>query len=95
MIRTGHGDFVVIAEANEHFRSARVQLGVESSELVAVQSGLKQGDQVAVNGQFLLDGAASMRTLQARLDNNTPAKQMDAAPMPMTMHDHSMMGMKP
>lgn len=95
VIRTGHGDFVVIAEANEHFRSARVQLGVESSELVAVQSGLKQGDQVAVNGQFLLDGAASMQTLQARLDNNTPAKQMDAAPMPMTMHDHSMMGMKP
>ncbi|MYM22612.1 efflux RND transporter periplasmic adaptor subunit [Duganella sp. FT135W] len=95
VIRTGHGDFVVVAEAGEHFRSARIQLGIESSEMVAVQSGLKPGDQVAVNGQFLLDGAASMQALQARLDSNAPAKTMTASPKPAAMHDHAMMGMQP
>lgn len=72
VIRTGHGDFVVVAEADEHFRRAKVQLGMESSEYVAIQSGLKEGDKIAVNGQFLLDGAASIQTLQARLVEMKP-----------------------
>jgi len=84
VIRTGHGDFVVVAEPDQHFRSARVKTGVENNELVAILSGLKEGDRVAINGQFLLDGAASMHSLQARLDGmgaaGTPAAS--AAPPP-------------
>jgi Cu(I)/Ag(I) efflux system membrane fusion protein len=67
LIRTGHGDFVVVAEADNHFRRARVTAGVDNGDLVAIGAGLKAGERVAANGQFLLDGAASMQALQARL----------------------------
>jgi len=111
VIRTGHGDFVIVSEANEHFRSVRVTTGVENNDAVAILSGLKEGAKVAVNGQFLLDGAASMQSLQARLDSMAPAQQMPEphaapgmhdshdghdAPMPPTAHDHAhMAGMQP
>ncbi|WP_167761324.1 efflux RND transporter periplasmic adaptor subunit [Duganella callida] len=61
VIRTGRGDFVVAAEANDHFRRVQVQTGLQTDELVAITHGLKEGDRVAVNGQFLLDGAAAMQ----------------------------------
>lgn len=100
VIRTGHGDFVVLADPNEHFRSVRVNTGIENNDAVAILSGLKAGDKVAVNGQFLLDGAASMQALQARLDSMSPAATMPMAgpPAPPTQgHDHAghAMGMKP
>nr|WP_315254672.1 efflux RND transporter periplasmic adaptor subunit [uncultured Duganella sp.] len=61
VIRTGRGEFVVTAEGGDHFRRVQVQTGVETSELVAITHGLKEGERVAVNGQFLLDGAAAMQ----------------------------------
>lgn len=73
VIKTGHGDFVVVAETGDHFRSAKVGTGIETNDAVAILSGLKEGDRVAVNGQFLLDGAASMQALQARLNNGAPS----------------------
>lgn len=69
VIRTGHGDFVVIAEAGNHFRRAKVVQGIETADTVAIISGLKAGDRVVANGQFLLDGAASMQSMQARLES--------------------------
>jgi Cu(I)/Ag(I) efflux system membrane fusion protein len=72
LIRTGHGDYVVLAEAGDHFRSARVEAGADNGHVVAIRSGLKPGDRVAVNGQFMLDGAASMQALQARLAGSGP-----------------------
>lgn len=95
VIRTGHGDFVVVAEAGDHFRSARVTTGIENNDAVAILSGLKAGQRVAVNGQFLLDGAASMQALQARLAGaaapaaaSSPA--VDMAAMPGMGHTHGM-----
>ncbi|MES2163328.1 MAG: efflux RND transporter periplasmic adaptor subunit [Pseudomonadota bacterium] len=73
VIRTGHGDFVVLAAEHAHFRRARVSTGVENQELVAILSGIQAGDRVAINGQFLLDGAASMQAMQARLDSMAPS----------------------
>ncbi|WP_296000619.1 efflux RND transporter periplasmic adaptor subunit [Rugamonas sp.] len=73
VIRTGHGSFVVVAEQANHFRSARIELGLESDDKVAVVSGIKAGDRVVINGQFMLDSAASMLALQARLDSTSGA----------------------
>lgn len=69
VIRTGHGDFVVVAEAGNHFRRAKVTRGLENADKVAILAGLAQGDRVVANGQFLLDGAASMQALQARIES--------------------------
>jgi Cu(I)/Ag(I) efflux system membrane fusion protein len=64
VIRTGRGDFVVVAGADNHFTRVPVQTGIRTDELVAITHGLKEGEQVAVNGQFLLDGAAAMQAPQ-------------------------------
>jgi Cu(I)/Ag(I) efflux system membrane fusion protein len=70
LIRTGHGNYVVVAETDNHFRSAVVQSGIETEDTVAIVSGLHAGDRVVINGQFLLDGAASMQAMQSRLASN-------------------------
>jgi Cu(I)/Ag(I) efflux system membrane fusion protein len=62
VIRTGHGEFVVLADGQDHFHRMPVKTGVASEDMVAITQGLNEGDRVAVNGQFLLDGALAMET---------------------------------
>ncbi len=60
VLRTGHGDFVLRALGQGHFTQVKVQTGIESEDRIAISDGLSKGDQVVVNGQFLLDAAASI-----------------------------------
>ena len=60
VLRTGHGNFVMRAMGQGHFMPVKVTTGIENQERIAIREGVKPGDQVAVNGQFLLDAQASM-----------------------------------
>jgi len=60
VLRTGHGDFVLRAGAHGHFVPVEVQTGLETEDRIAILEGLAAGDKVAVNGQFLLDAAATI-----------------------------------
>ena len=60
VLRTGHGDFVLRALGQGHFAPVKVQTGMETADRIAIRGGLSAGDQVVVNGQFLLDASASM-----------------------------------
>lgn len=60
VMRTGHGDFVMRAMGRGHFMPTRVVIGIEDTDRIAIRDGLADGDQVAVNGQFLMDAAASI-----------------------------------
>lgn len=66
LIRTGHGDFVVISEADGRFHTVEVKPGLEDHEMVEVLDGLRAGTRVATNGQFLLDSASSIQSMQRR-----------------------------
>lgn len=70
VMRTGKGDLVILAEGSGHFTPVNVETGIETSDVVEITSGLRAGDQVAVNGQFLLDAAASMSDTAQRLHND-------------------------
>ncbi len=70
VIRTGHGEFVVVSEGNGHFRSVPVAIGIEDENSVEIRSGLTVGASIAVNGQFLLDAASSLQAMQSRLAPN-------------------------
>jgi Cu(I)/Ag(I) efflux system membrane fusion protein len=49
--------------------------GIETAERIAIRDGLDAGDQVAVNGQFLLDAAASIAdTAQRMRAGQAPAR---------------------
>lgn len=67
VIRTGHGDLVIVADGADHFRQVAVKLGSETRDEVEVTSGLAPGEQVVVNGQFLLGAEASLQASRQRM----------------------------
>jgi Cu(I)/Ag(I) efflux system membrane fusion protein len=67
LIRTGHGDFVILAQGSGHFLPTPVTVALETNDLVAISDGLQEGAQVVVNGNFLLDSAASLSAAVARM----------------------------
>jgi len=69
LIRTGKGDLVMLAEGG-YFTPAKVETGIETNDSIEIIAGLRAGDQVAVNGQFLLDAAASMSDAAERLHHH-------------------------
>ncbi|MDD5385150.1 MAG: efflux RND transporter periplasmic adaptor subunit [Gallionella sp.] len=70
VMRTGKGDWVMLAEGAGHFSPVQVETGIEAADTIEITAGLQAGDQVAVNGQFLLDAAASMSDAAQRMHNN-------------------------
>jgi len=74
IMRTGKGDWVMLAEGEGHFTPTRVETGIETGDLIEIVAGLQAGEQVAVNGQFLLDAAASISDAAQRMQ---PAHEAD------------------
>jgi Cu(I)/Ag(I) efflux system membrane fusion protein len=70
VMRTGKGDLVMLAEGSGYFTPVKVETGIETTDSIEITAGLHAGDQVAVNGQFLLDAAASMSDAVQRLHDD-------------------------
>lgn len=70
VMRTGKGDLVMLAEGSGYFTPVKVETGIETTDSIEIIAGLHAGDQVAVNGQFLLDAAASMSDSAQRLHDD-------------------------
>ncbi len=64
LIRTGHGDFVIVGSDPTHFRNAKVTVGIEDDDNVEIINGIHSGEKIVVNAQFLLDAAGSLQSLQ-------------------------------
>ena len=73
VMRTGKGDLVMLADGEGHFTPVKVETGIETSDVIEITAGLHAGDRVAVNGQFLLDAAASMSDAAQRMHSNHDA----------------------
>lgn len=67
VMRTGHGNFVMRSMGQGHFMPVKVLTGIEDADHIGIREGLSQGDQVAVNGQFLMDAAASIADSAQRM----------------------------
>ena len=87
VIQTGRRAVVMLAEENGRFRPVEVQPGIESAGQTEIKRGLQAGQRVVVSSQFLIDSEASLRGLEARLNNSAgasaaPAAGVSAAPAP-------------
>jgi Cu(I)/Ag(I) efflux system membrane fusion protein len=60
LIRTGEGDRVILARGNGRFRPVSVEAGIESGDYIEILSGLEEGQQIVVSGQFLIDSESSL-----------------------------------
>lgn len=70
VMRTGKGDWVIVSNGEGHFTPTRVETGIEATDFIEIIDGLQANDKVAINGQFLLDAAASMSDAAQRLHSN-------------------------
>ncbi len=63
VIRTGTRAVVIVKNAAGGFEPHDVSLGVDAGDDVEVVTGLQEGDQVVVSGQFLIDSEARLRSV--------------------------------
>jgi Cu(I)/Ag(I) efflux system membrane fusion protein len=60
VLDTGTRKIVYLAKADGVFEAREVQVGAPTEELFPVSSGLKPGDKVVLNGNFLIDSQAQL-----------------------------------
>lgn len=85
IIATGKRKVVIVKE--EHgFRPVEVTTGQENAGHTEILSGLAEGENVVVSGQFLIDSEASLSGVMARLSQQQDAGH-DTAGMKMPMQE--------
>lgn len=70
VMHTGNGNKVMLSRGDGHFIPVSVETGIESGDFIEITDGLQEGAQVAVNGQFLLDAAASLSDSAQRMQGD-------------------------
>lgn len=79
VIQTGRRTVVILAEEDGRFRPVEVKAGVESGGQTEIKEGLQAGQRVVVSSQFLIDSEASLRGVEARLNNGQQGAAAAAA----------------
>jgi Cu(I)/Ag(I) efflux system membrane fusion protein len=80
VIQTGKRTVVMIAEENGRFRPVEVQAGIESGGQTEIKRGLQAGQKVVVSSQFLIDSEASLKGVEARLNDAPKLTAANTAP---------------
>ncbi|HEX2613233.1 MAG TPA: heavy metal-binding domain-containing protein [Fibrobacteria bacterium] len=62
LVRTENRMRVVVALGGGRFQPRPVEIGEETSDSVSIVSGLKEGEEIVLSGQFLLDSESSLRS---------------------------------
>ncbi len=82
VITTGKRNVVLLAEEggnSGHVRPVEVELGIESGGQTEIKRGLAAGQRVVVSSQFMIDSEASLKGVEARL-NDAMAPAMPRQP---------------
>lgn len=85
IIATGKRKIVIVKEANG-YRPVEIATGQERDSCTEILSGLSEGEDVVVSGQFLIDSEASLSGVLARLSQQgkSMGKGMNDMPMEKT-----------
>jgi membrane fusion protein, copper/silver efflux system len=81
VIHTGRRSVVMLAEPEGRFRPVEVKPGLEAQGQTEILAGLEPGQRVVLAGQFLIDSEATLRGVEARL-NQAPGAPAAAPPAP-------------
>ena len=76
IIATGQRNVVMLAEEGGRYRPVNVETGLESGGQIEIKKGLVAGQRVVVSSQFLIDSEASLKGVEARLNNEAPAQSV-------------------
>ena len=67
LIRTESEDRVIVALGGGRFKPVRVRTGIETGGQVEILSGLKEGEEIVVSAQFLIDSESSLQASLRRM----------------------------
>jgi Cu(I)/Ag(I) efflux system membrane fusion protein len=68
LLRTGEGSRVIVSKGGGRFQPVAVVPGLESGDVIEVISGLEEGQEIVVSGQFLIDSESSLRADFQRME---------------------------
>ena len=77
LIRTGRNERVIVALGDGRFEARTVSAGIESGDWVEIVNGLKEGEEVVVSGQFLIDSEASIKASFTRMSKPGKKPEME------------------
>lgn len=80
VIQTGKRVVVMLAEDKGKFRPVEVETGIESNGQTEIKRGLQAGQRVVVSSQFLIDSEASLKGVEARLNDAPKPSTANTAP---------------
>lgn len=80
VIQTGKRTVVMLAEENGRFRPVDVEAGIETGGQTEIKRGLQPGQRVVVSSQFLIDSEASLKGVEARLNEVPKPAAANTAP---------------
>ncbi len=80
VIQTGRRTVVMLAEADGRFRPVEVEAGLETGGQTEIRRGLRPGQRVVVSSQFLIDSEASLKGVEARLNDAPKPAAANTAP---------------
>ncbi|TAN08613.1 MAG: efflux RND transporter periplasmic adaptor subunit [Rhodanobacteraceae bacterium] len=79
LIRTGHGQRVIVALGQGRFDVCPVQAGTTSGDQVEILKGLRPGQQVVTSAQFMIDSEANVDAAALRLGGGRAGCRLPAA----------------
>ena len=80
VIQTGKRVVVMLAEDQGKFRPVDVEIGIETDGRTEIKRGLRAGQRVVVSSQFLIDSEASLKGVEARLNDLPQPNATNTAP---------------
>lgn len=83
LIDTGERQIVLVEIANGRFAPRSVVVGQRGGDRIAIESGLREGERVVVEGNFLIDAESNLR---AALQDMLPAQEAPHAEHDMAGH---------
>jgi len=75
LIRGAKDTHVIRRLPDRGFEPVQVATGIRSGELVEILGGVKEGDEIVVSGQFLIDSESNLRASLMRATASMPAAQ--------------------
>lgn len=80
IIRYANESRVILRHADDSFEPVKVETGIVSHGKVEILSGLKEGEEVVVSGQFLIDSESNLRASLLRMTKPEAEPAGQAAP---------------
>ncbi|MCH2546520.1 MAG: efflux RND transporter periplasmic adaptor subunit [Alphaproteobacteria bacterium] len=81
ILHDADGEHVIVALGNGRFAPRDIEIGIAGGGRTEVLSGLKEGENIVVSSQFLIDSESSLRESLNKMQS--PTKEAPAEPMQM------------